>query len=218
MNRVLRIDGEHPDEAVVTQAANIVRNGGIIVYPTETLYGIGADGRNPAAIRKVQQAKQRRESKPILVIVGSVDILVPLVLDITPNASLLMNAFWPGPLTMVFSASTAVPSELTLGTGTIGIRIPSNPFCLSLLEKAGVPLTSTSANLSGEQPARRIEQIEKQLSGIDLFIDAGELPESQASTVIDVTGSSPKILRQGAVSLDCLRAVVPEIQNSNPSN
>jgi tRNA threonylcarbamoyl adenosine modification protein (Sua5/YciO/YrdC/YwlC family) len=121
-----------------------------------------------------------------------------------------MNAFWPGPLTIVFLASDIVLPELTQGKGSIGIRIPSCALCLKLLDLAGVPITSTSANLSGDSPLDTIESMRSVLTpGIDLYLDAGTLPASKPSTVVDLTGPSPRILREGAVSLDALRAVLP---------
>jgi L-threonylcarbamoyladenylate synthase len=211
MSRIVSVNVEHPDESVIAEASSVILEGGVIVYPTETLYGIGADATNATTIQRVQRAKGRQENKPILVIVGSVEMLMPLACEITPFAKMLMKTFWPGPLTMVFRASANVCHDLTLDTGTIGIRIPSSSFCLSLLARTNVPLTSTSANRSGKQTPRQIDLIEKELKDVDLFLDAGELPESKPSTVLDVSTSIPRILRQGAISFEQLRTFVPDI-------
>ncbi|HCV42386.1 MAG TPA: threonylcarbamoyl-AMP synthase [Bacteroidetes bacterium] len=200
MSEIMAVDLANPEESVLRHAAEVVLRGGLIVYPTETLYGIGADATNPSAIGKVHEAKERTERKPILMIVDSVEMMSPYVEQVSLNARILMEKLWPGPLTLVLKASAKVPVELTQGSGTIGIRMPSSRLCLRLLAQIGRPLTSTSANRAGDNPGRLISEIHKQLSGIDLFLDAGALPESQPSTVVDVSGRVPRVLRSGAVT------------------
>jgi len=201
MSKTLSVHLDLQDDEPLQQAAEVVRQGGIIVYPTETLYGIGADAFNGAAVRRVQEVKRRSESKPILLIIRSVDMLKGLVTEVPPDAVRLMEAFWPGPLTLIFKAEPGLPRELTQGTGTIGVRVPSSAVCLRLLELSGCPLTSTSANVSGASVPRTVSGIRKALhEGIDLYLDAGELPSHTPSTVLDVSTSRPKILRDGAIS------------------
>lgn len=212
MTEVLPVHHDDPDQSALEHAADVLRRGGLIVYPTETLYGIGADATNPEALRRIPLAKQRTDRKPILVIVNSVRMMTPYVEAVSAQARELIDTFWPGPLTLVFRASQQVPMELTQGTGTIGIRIPSSQLCLKLLEHMGVPLTSTSANLSGEKPARTVEEISSALKGIDLYLDAGKLPESKPSTVVDVAGEVARVVRSGAIGLDRLREVDLDIQ------
>lgn len=212
MSEILPVDRDHPDDGVLRRVVDVVGSGGLIVYPTETLYGIGADATNPVALRKIPGVKRRTDRKPILVIVDSVEMMMPLVEDIPPVARLLMESLWPGPLTLVFSASKRVAPELTQGTGTIGIRIPSSRLCLRLTYLLGVPLTSTSANISGTESSRAIGGMAGSLNGIDIFLDAGELPESLPSTIVDVSGAVPRVLRDGAVSVDELRHIVTEIE------
>jgi L-threonylcarbamoyladenylate synthase len=213
MTEAIAIDRNTPDDSVLQHAADVVRSGGLIVYPTETLYGIGADASDPAAIRKVHEAKGRTERKPILVIVDSVEMMLPYVETVSLAARILMEKLWPGPLTLVFKASGLVSSELVQNTGTIGIRIPSSRLCLRLLAHLRVPLTSTSANSSGEKPLRTIKKIQGRLTGIDLYLDAGELPESQPSTIVDVSGDIPRVLRGGAVTTESIKQVLLEIQS-----
>jgi len=213
MNEVIAIDRGSPDESVLQHAADVVRSGGLIVYPTETLYGIGADATNPAAIRRVHKAKGRTERKPILMIAGSTEMMLPYVESVSLSARILMERLWPGPLTLVFKASGLVSSELVQSTGTVGIRIPSSRLCLRLIAHLGVPLTSTSANRSGEKPERTMKEIQRRLTGIDLYLDGGELPEVQPSTVVDVSGGIPRVLRSGAVATEKLKQVLPEIQS-----
>lgn len=212
MALTLAVDREHPADRPLVLAAEVIQAGGVIVYPTETVYGIGANAWDGTAIAKVRALKHRTDQKPILVIVGSRDQLVSVVDGITPLAERCMDAFWPGPLTLVFKASTRVPDLLSRGTGTIGVRIPSSPVCLRLLALAGCPLTSTSANLSGMPALHTVSEIRQVIPlGIDLVLDAGELPPSDPSTVLDVTTDQPRLLRAGAVSEARLREVVPTL-------
>jgi L-threonylcarbamoyladenylate synthase len=212
MALTLAVDREHPADRPLVLAAEVIQAGGVIVYPTETVYGIGANAWDGTAIAKVRALKRRTDQKPILVIVGSRDQLVTVVDGITPLAERCMDAFWPGPLTLVFKASHRVPDLLSRGTGTIGVRIPSSPVCLRLLELAGCPLTSTSANLTGMPTLQTVNEIQKVIPlGIDLVLDAGALPPSEPSTVLDVTGTQPRLLRAGAVSEARLREVVPTL-------
>jgi len=210
MALTLSVSLAHPEDKPLLLAAEVIQAGGIIVYPTETLYGIGCSAMHPRALQRVQHLKKRPEPKPILVLVRSKEEVRPLVREVPEIAESLINAFWPGPLTIVFPASDAVPPELTQGKGSIGIRIPSCAVCLRLLELAGVPITSTSANLSGDAPLDTIASMRSVLTpGIDLYLDAGTLPPSKPSTVVDVSGPSPRILREGAISADALRAALP---------
>lgn len=206
MPNVIRVDREHPDPAVLDLAAAEIRRGGVIVYPTETLYGIGANALDGDAVRRVAAVKGRPDDRPILVILADRRAIPPLVTEIPEDALRLMDAFWPGPLTLVFPAAQGIPPGITAGTGTIGIRIPSSELCLRLVERAGCPVTSTSANLSGAPPLRTAADLGP---GVGLTLDAGELPLSEPSTVVDVSVKPPVLLRAGAVAVSLLRAVTP---------
>ena len=211
MSEVLVIDRDRPDDLSLARAAEVVRSGGLIVYPTETLYGIGADATNPRAVRKVFASKGRSEGKPIPVLVDSERMLLDYVREVPPAASLLIRSFWPGPLTIIFHAGDRVPDGLSPGSRTIGVRIPSSPLCVRLVGLVGTPLTSTSANPSGADPSRTIAGMQSGLRGIDVFLDGGELPESLPSTIVDVTRSRPRIIRAGATPVGRVRALIPEI-------
>lgn len=207
------LDPTHPDESVLAEASDVIGHGGIIVYPTETLYGIGADATNAAAVRNVYAVKKRKDDKPVLVIVHSEEMLRRIVASVPESAARLMKAFWPGPLTIVFRASEIIPEAVKQSAGTVGVRIPSNIFCLKLTERCGRPLTSTSANISGEPVHRTIEQIQAALhQGVDLYIDAGTLPESKPSTVVSVVHDPPKLLREGVIDFAELQKILPGIQ------
>jgi L-threonylcarbamoyladenylate synthase len=203
------IGSGHPEPEVIERAAAIVKAGGVIVYPTETLYGIGADAANVRALRRVHDIKGREGAKPILVIAESFEMLSPFVREVNKEARVLIGAFWPGPLTLVFKASSRVPVELTAGTGTIGARVPSSAFCRTLARACGRPITSTSANRAGDQPRASIEEIRKDFpTGIDLFIDAGGPLSGAPSTVVDVSSSPPRLLREGAVVWDTIERIL----------
>lgn len=213
MSETVRVNLQSPEEAILTEATRIVSGGGVIVYPTETLYGVGADARSASAIAKVIRAKKRRDNKPILTIIHSVEMLSQLVAEIPSSAEVLVKEFWPGPLTLVFKSRSEIPEELTQGSGTIGVRIPSSTFCLALLQRCNCPLTSTSANISGEPVHRTIEEIKHAVNQeVDLYIDAGELPDSKPSTIVSVVGGKPKLIREGVISFEVLRKFVSDIQ------
>ena len=202
------VDPHHPDDRSLVLAAEVIQAGGVIVYPTETLYGIGANALNPAAVAKVRQAKGTESGKPMLLLVPESASVRLLVTEISPIAAALMEAFWPGPLTIVFPASSAVPGEVLGGGTSVGIRVPSSALCIRLLRLAGSPLVSTSANEPGGPPLRSVDAIQKALArGVDLFLDAGELPESKPSTVVDVTQDPPRLLRAGQIKTDAIREI-----------
>ncbi len=198
----------HTDDAL-QQAAEIVRSGGTIVYPTDTLYGIGADALNPDAVRKVSLAKQRVDPKPILLLIPHEGALKALALDVPSAAQDLMKQFWPGPLTIVFKALDHLPVELTQGTGTVGVRLPANPLCIKLMDLCGCPLTSSSANITGQPAHALVADIHRQLGdAIDLYLDAGELPSSAPSTVIDVSHGPVTIVREGAITREQIQKFI----------
>jgi L-threonylcarbamoyladenylate synthase len=208
----MKVDPQRPDDRAMVLAAEVLQAGGVVVYPTETLYGLGANAWNNAAVRRVLELKRRPAGKPVLVIVPSVESIRGLVANFGPAARALTDNFWPGPLTLVFQASQDVSEELLQGGSTIGVRIPSTPLCRRLTELSGYPITSTSANISGQPVGSGVDDIEAALGpGVDLYLDAGRLPPSLASSIVDVSESPPRLLREGAISFDQLRSVVTDI-------
>ncbi len=185
----------------VTLAAQTILDGGVIVYPTETIYGLGANALEPKVVEKVYAVKERRKSSPILILVPGRDSLEELVTGIPEVAEKLMDRFWPGPLTIVFNASPIVSPILTAGSKKIGIRLSSDSFCRQLLDICKIPITSTSANLSGEPNPDSIAIIDKRvLNSVDLVVDAGRLMSQTPSTVVDVTTGKVDLLREGAIT------------------
>jgi L-threonylcarbamoyladenylate synthase len=213
MALTLTVDPHTPDDRSLILAAEVVKAGGVLVYPTETLYGIGANAWDAQAIRKVDILKQRPDQKPSLVLVESHERMLTLVASVNAKAEKLIAEFWPGPLTLVFPASKAVPLALSKGSGTVGIRIPSSVLCRRLLQLAGCPISSSSANRPGEPPGTTIQQISASFpTGVDLYLDAGKIAGNLSSTVVDVSGPTPRIIRQGAITLERLQSVIPGIQ------
>jgi L-threonylcarbamoyladenylate synthase len=210
MSRRISIAAGNPDPAILRLAADVVLRGEVIVYPTETVYGLGARALDAGAVAAVSALKGRSEGKPILVLVSSRTMLQRVAGPVSAAAEALMTAFWPGPLTLVFPAVDGLPAELTAGGGTVGVRIPAHSFCLQLVDLLDEPLTSTSANLTGRPVPGSMEELEGTFGDrVGAYLDAGILPPSLPSTVVDVTGSVPVVLRAGAIAADRLRTVVP---------
>jgi L-threonylcarbamoyladenylate synthase len=200
MAGILKIDPLNPDFDAVCTVAHEIIHGRVIIYPTDTIYGIGADACNPDAVERVFRTKKRDPAKPILVLINSLQMVTGLVETVPEMAKALMDEFWPGPLTLVFRASPSLPKKLTGTTGTIGIRYPQHPFCLQVLMVCNRPITSTSANISGENQSVSIKGIAETFGPVvDLIVDAGDLESALPSTIVDVTGSSPRFLRAGAL-------------------
>jgi len=201
----------HPmTEAALSQAARVVRDGGVIAFPTETFYGLGVTPWDSAAVQRLFALKGRSSaSSPILVLIRHRQDLESLTSEISPSAELLMKACWPGPLTIVFRASSRVPSLLTAGTGTIGIRLSAAASLQRLLDAVGGPLTGTSANRSGALPAVTAEEVQASLGvDIDLILNGGRTPGGFASTVVDTTVTPVRLIREGALSRSAVLAVL----------
>jgi len=200
--KIRKIDPDNPDPSVIQAAAAIIRNGGVVVFPTTGLYGLGADGRNRDAIERVFSIKHRPADNPILILVPDMESLNELVEEIPSPAEKIMNHFWPGAVTLIFGAQPHVSSLLTAGSGKIGIRLPSHPTALSLVSAAGVAITGTSANLSGEPGISDVNDLPLEIKdAVDMVLDAGPLKGGPGSTIVDVTTDPPTVLREGAVSM-----------------
>jgi L-threonylcarbamoyladenylate synthase len=193
----------------LTDTVAALKRGEIIVFPTETLYGLGADALDNSAVEKVFQLKGRDPNSPISVLVSDQAMLLTLVADIPLTAKKLMKEFWPGPLTLVLAARHGVPRPLLNSTGGIGVRISSQPIATELVRGLGHPLTATSANPTGKEPARTVEQARNYFAAkINLFVDGGTLTSKRGSTVVEVSGDSIKVVREGEISASELQAVL----------
>jgi len=201
MGKVIKINPDRIKGSVLCQAAEVIRRGGVILYPTDTIYGLGCDALNVKAVKRIYKIKHRSENNPALVLVHNKKMLNELVDDITPMANGLMKMFWPGPLTMIFRANRHIHQSLISKDGKIGIRIPNNKFCLKLIAKSGAPLLSTSANISGGKTITTVDTLKKVFaSKVDLLLDAGDLESALPSTVVDVSGERLVVIREGAIS------------------
>jgi L-threonylcarbamoyladenylate synthase len=177
-----------------------IRSGGLVVYPTDTFYALGADPNNAVAVKRLFNVKSRQTDQPILLLIQDARDVPRWAAEITPQAEALMKKYWPGPLTLVFKAKPGVLRELTAGTGTIGIRVPGNELTRQLLAYLGTALTGTSANLSGEQSLETAEQAMNAIGPlVDCVFDGGRTAGGKPSTIVDVSTGEPKVIREGAI-------------------
>ncbi|MFZ7125094.1 MAG: L-threonylcarbamoyladenylate synthase [Desulfobacterales bacterium] len=208
-DRLLPIHPLRPPVESISRAAGVIAKGGIVVYPTRCLYGIGGLARSEAAVRRIYEVKGRSAAKPLSILIPDRDGLGRWVRDIPEAAEILMDRFWPGQLTLVFGDAGALPPVLTAATGKIGIRLPQHPVAVALVRTLNEPITATSANRSGMPGARRIEDLPDEVAdGVDLALDAGKLDACPGSTIVDVTEFPPRILREGVVPASAIRAVL----------
>lgn len=203
-----KISAANPEESETEKAAEIIKRGGLVVFPTETVYGLGANALNGDAVRKIYAAKGRPSDNPLIAHVASKGDVEMLAREIPENAKKLMDAFWGGPLTLIFKKRAGVPDAVTAGLDTVAIRMPSHSVANLLIKKAGVPIAAPSANLSGSPSPTRFEHCVSDMDGrVDAIIDGGECKVGVESTVADITGDVPIILRPGAVTRDDIAAV-----------
>lgn len=182
------------------KAAQLIKQGGIAIFPTETVYGIGANGFDERAISKLYEIKQRPLTKPISLLVYSIDMINSIAENITKEEYALMKKFMPGPLTIILKKKKIIPNILTANSDTVGIRMPANEIALKLIEYAGVPIATSSANISGKESNTKVNESLKELKEkVDVFIDGGESKIGIASTVVQIVNGKPKIFREGAI-------------------
>jgi len=199
---VLRVDPGAPDREILERVAAIVRAGGVVAFPTETFYGLGAAALNPRGVRRVFVLKRRPQVKPLPVLVDSVEMAATIVTEIPPRARALIERHWPGPLTLVLRARAIVPEELMGSTGTIGIRISAHPAARGLVAALGAPITAPSANRTRQEPPTTARQVLDDFgTELDAVLDGGATPGGLPSTVLDVTVDPARVIREGAVRL-----------------
>lgn len=197
-----------PTEENLIKAAEFIKRGELVAFPTETVYGLGADGLNVEACRKIFIAKGRPSDKPLSLHVSSLE-MVEQVAKISSTAEKLFAAFCPGALTIILTKNKIVPDFVTCGKSSVGIRFPANDVALSLIRLSGVPIAAPSANLSGMEPPKTAQEVFDNLSGqIGLILDGGQCQFGISSTIIDLTSSEPKILRHGAIAAEKILEVL----------
>src|ERR1700694_4514884 len=205
-----------PDnEQTRIQSAEVIQHGGVIAFRTDTFYGLGTDPLNRSAVAKIRQLKGREEAKPILVLIADARDVVRFVIQRTTSFDRVAKHYWPGPLTLVGQAGANLPDELTSGTGTIGVRLPNDPGVRALIRICGGSLTGTSANLSAQPPARSAQDVDAYFPmGVDLILDSGEVVAAAPSTVVDLSGTEPLLIREGAISREELHTTLAELKIS----
>lgn len=199
---MLPIDPERPAPAILVTAAGVIRDSGLVAFPTETFYGLGANALDPEAVARVFRAKGRPADKPLLVLVDSLAMAEAVVAELPGRARQLITRYWPGPLTLILPARSHLPAALTAGTGTIGVRVSGHPLARALAQAAALPITAPSANLHGDPSPRTAAEVMASLGDrVDLVLDGGVTAGGPPSTVLDLTGVEPRIVRPGAVVL-----------------
>lgn len=216
--RVEKVDPDHVLESVIDEAVDLLMRGGVIGYPTETVYGLGGNATEARVIERITRLKGRDSGKPLLVLVAGVEAVLPLVRGFSPHVKILMENFWPGPLTLVLEASSALPEAISGGTGRLGVRVSPDPVCRALVERLKKPLVSTSANPAGKEPARTASEVLFYFGeGVDLVLDGGERRTEIPSTVLDVSGDIPRLLRVGSIQREAIEKVMGEVREPESS-
>jgi tRNA threonylcarbamoyl adenosine modification protein (Sua5/YciO/YrdC/YwlC family) len=198
-------------ESAIAAAARTVSSGQLVVLPTDTVYGVGVDAFDSTAVADLLAAKGRGRDMPLPVLVGSWDTIEGLVSDVSERMRELIEAFWPGGLTLVVQHAPSLSWDLGDARGTVAVRMPLHPVALELLAVTG-PMAVSSANVSGRPPALTVDDAREQLAeSVEVYLDGGPVMVGVASTIVDITAEIPRVLRAGAVSVDALRAVVPDL-------
>ncbi|EDS78258.1 Sua5/YciO/YrdC/YwlC family protein [Clostridium botulinum C str. Eklund] len=209
--KVSYLELDNLDEKVMEESGEIIRNGGLVVFPTETVYGLGANALDSEAVKKIFVAKGRPQDNPLIVHIADFN-MNDLVNSIPPIAEKIINKFWPGPLTVIMKKSPKVPDVTSAGLDSIGIRMPSNLVARELIKKAGVPIAAPSANISGKPSPTNIERCIEDLDGkVESIIGGEKCDVGLESTIVDCTVEPPCILRPGGITLEMLKEVHPDI-------
>lgn len=210
--RIIRIDKLHIDMALMEEAGKIIKAGGLVAFPTETVYGLGGDALNPQSARKIYQAKGRPSDNPLIVHIADIEYLDAVVRKVPEEAGKLAKRFWPGPLTMILNKSDLVPCETTGGLDTVAVRMPVHPVAAKLIRAAGGYVAAPSANRSGRPSPTVAKYVVEDMDGkVDMIIDGGDVEIGLESTIIDLTGEQPTILRPGCITRQMLEEVLFEV-------
>ena len=200
------------DYTKIKEAAEIIKKGGIVIFPTETVYGIGANGLDEKAVKKLYDIKQRPLNKPISLLVSDINMVNEIAQDITELEYKLMENFFPGPLTIVLKKKDIVSDIVTAGQDTVGIRMPSGEIARKLIEYAKVPIATPSANISGKSSGTNLDEIMEDFEGkVDYFIDGGDSKLGIASTIVKVVDGIPYILRQGTITKEQIEEIAGKV-------
>jgi len=210
--KIIKIDENNIDKNLIGEAVRIIKNGGLVAFPTETVYGLGANGLDEEAVKKIFIAKGRPQDNPLILHVYSTDQVEDLVEEIPPVAKLCMDKFWPGPLTIILKKSPKVPDIISAGLDTVAIRMPENKIALEIIRLSNTPIAAPSANTSGKpSPTSARHVIEDLMGRIDMIVDGGDTGIGLESTVLDLSTDIPMILRPGGVTKEDLSKIIPNI-------
>lgn len=219
MTEIIKIDRYNIDKDKIQYAAGLINRGSVVAFPTETVYGLGANALDSKAVRDIFTAKGRPQDNPLIVHLSDIKDIYDLILDIPDYLGLLADVFWPGPLTIIFRRSKLIPDEITAGLDTVAIRIPSHPVALELIRSSRVPLAAPSANSSGKPSPTLASHVYEDLKGrIPLIIDSGPCDVGLESTVLDLTSGRPVILRPGKITSDDLSPYIGDVTNLSSSD
>jgi L-threonylcarbamoyladenylate synthase len=212
VTEILRIDPREPDPSTIERAAEVIRRGGTVAFPTETVYGLGADALDAAAVQRVFEAKRRAPDDPLIVHVATPTDLSAVAARIPSAARPLIDAFWPGALTLIVPKRPSIPASVTAGLDTVAVRCPAHPVAVALIAAAGRPVVAPSANAFTRTSATTAQHVMEDLDGrIDMVLDGGPADAGIESTVLDITSRPPRLLRPGAVPREAIEAVVGPI-------
>lgn len=210
---IIQIDPEHFEDSILDKACEILRMGGLVAFPTETVYGLGGDALSPQAAAKIYAAKGRPSDNPLIVHIADMDSLYEITGEVSKKAEKLAEAFWPGPLTMIFSKKDIVPLSTTGGLQTVAVRMPSHPVAMALIRSSGLFIAAPSANTSGRPSPTRAEHVEEDLKGkIPMILDGGLVGIGIESTIVDMTEDVPVILRPGYITQHMLEEVIGQVR------
>ena len=210
--KIIKIDQENYFNKILNYPAKVLKEGGLVAFPTETVYGLGCNAMDEEAITKIFEVKGRPGDNPLIIHISKIEMLDALVKDYNGIVKKVISKFWPGPLTIVFKSSDLVPSIVTAGLDTVAVRMPSSAIAQKLIEMADVPVAAPSANLSGKPSPTSVKHVIDDLSGkIECIIDGGDCEVGLESTVLDMSSDQPTILRPGGVTIEALRKVIPRV-------
>lgn len=213
LTKILRIDEVHKNETAIREAGEIIKAGGLVAFPTETVYGLGGDALNPASSRKIYEAKGRPSDNPLIVHITDMEALSAIVKSVPETAKKLADAFWPGPLTMIMDKSALVPKETTGGLDTVAVRMPSDAVALAFIRAAGGYVAAPSANRSGRPSPTRAAYVAQDMDGrIEMILDGGDATLGLESTIVDLTVEPPVILRPGFITGEMLRQKLGRVE------
>lgn len=208
---IFALDAENIDKALINKAGNIIKNGGLAAFPTETVYGLGASALDGGAVKKIYAAKGRPSDNPLIIHVCSKEQIFEYTRDVSDTAKKLIDAFMPGPFTVILKKKRVIPDEVTAKMDTVAVRFPENKIACALINAAGVPIAAPSANLSGKPSPTEAKHVIHDMRGrIECIIDGGSCDVGVESTIVDASGEIPVLLRPGGVTYDMLKSVVPE--------